>query len=200
MDTSQPFLNRGKLCAGLCLIIVSWLVIMSGSFIAVNNYLRHGYSLDKAGEDIRLMKNHIDRLKDDTRKLNESVVSANIHLNRLIERSAEVNGKIGELMEYSLTRSDVRDSIEMLYQEQMTTLEPGIDSVNQVFREQSALMLEKLIVLGEKEKDQRIMQAAVKHHQTQLLFLRIFCLILIITGIPAMVWGLVLFTRALKKT
>ena len=145
------------------------------------------------------MKSRLARQEEDARKLNEEVVRANNQLNTLILESREINNRISRWLEVPLTNQAVRDSIDFLYKRQINQIEPSIDSVGAVFNNKTGVLLEKLALNRELEKDVFIAgseEEMLQYQMTGILVLGGFIVVSALAGISG---GIILMRGGFRK-
>ncbi len=190
--------NRTRVQAGILILVVSGLVLLAGLYLLPHLYLQHQYRQKAGHEKTRVLNSDLNRMKDDARKLNEVVVNSNNRLNALILESQEINNHISQLLQAPLGQASVRDSIELLYQDQVNRIEPAIDSVNTVFSENTSRLVEQLSAIRQQEKEVNILSAAGEMHHLHLIYLKGFAVVFLFLSLSGLITGIILCWRGFR--
>jgi len=197
MDNNQYY--RTLIFTGLIFFVFSWFLIITGIFFLPDKFFSHRFEASALVEKQKVMKSRLARQEEDARKLNEEVVRANNQLNTLILESREINNRISRWLEVPLTNQAVRDSIDFLYKRQINQIEPSIDSVGAVFNNKTGVLLEKLALNRELEKDVFIAgseEEMLQYQMTGILVLGGFIVVSALAGISG---GIILMRGGFRK-
>jgi|GEM_PF-1091723 len=193
------YFHSVRLRAGFFLMIISWLMLLTGSFFLPQTYFQLEYQSRVKEEESGTVSREIRNLQDKARIVNEQVVQSNNELNALIRKSNEINNRISELLEGALSSPALRDSIDSLYQYQVNRIEPSIDSVNTVFNEKTDLLVEQLTEIRQLEQEIHIHEAAILMYEHRLFALHILGGFLLFTTLAGLLAGGILWIGSLRK-
>ncbi|MGC9470401.1 MAG: hypothetical protein ACP5D1_02535 [Bacteroidales bacterium] len=185
--------------AGFLLLILSWFLLLTGSFFLPQKYFQLEYQSKVREEESGTVSREIRNLQDEAQIINEQVIQSNNELNALIRKSNEINNRVSELLEGALSSPSLRDSIDSLYQFQVNRIEPSIDSVNNVFNEKTDLLVEQLTEIRQLKQEIHIHEAAILMYKHHLFALRILGGFLLFTTLAGLLTGAILWIGSLRK-
>lgn len=199
MHDDIGYFHAFRLKTGFFLLILSWLLLLAGSFLLPQTYLQIEYQTRVKEEQSGTVSRKIRNLQDESQIINEQVVESNNELNALIRESNQINNRVSELLEGALSSPALRDSIDSLYQCQVQRIEPSIDSVNTVFNEKTNLLVKQLTEIRQLEQEIHIQEAAIHMYDQRLFALRILGGFLLFTTLAGLLAGGILWLSSLRK-
>jgi hypothetical protein len=141
---------------GLVLLVLSVGLLFLFVPVTITRIIENVHDARICKEEIKYLQREYGRQREESESLNKEVIQTNQQINLLAATSNRNNETINRLMNDALTKKENRDSITLLYDEQLRIIEPQVDSLQQRFGSLTSQMISALQQLYQQEKDLNI--------------------------------------------
>lgn len=196
---NNPNVYRSITIAGILFIFFS----ISYVPVRIESLLEKSTDTSRKKEELiaeeKMESMEYDLLRQQMNELNQTVNEINIQINSFINHTGILNDSINSLMTRSVSKPELLDTIQDIYNNGILAEERKIDSLNQFFSEKSNELIHQIRVFNTKDRDLKILHAGIQAASLKHKYASVFIIAQFVIFILTFFFGIFLFIRGLKK-